>query len=159
MSLPPNWSDCYFIVHATPDQVWSTARRSYVPADDEAYLSWRKSFGRYPPAVFTHEELTEQLEAIYPSGAPITEAAFQRAIDAHIENTAKARQYSSAVACASYATSTIPAWKAEAEAFVAWRDSVWAYVFTELGKVQADERQPPLPEAFIAELPSMEWPT
>lgn len=83
---------------------------------------------------------------------------FEEAIEAHIEATATERDYSSATRLASYVASTKPAWKAEAEAFVAWRDDVWEYVFAELAKVQAGTRTEPTIEDFIAELPQIAWP-
>jgi hypothetical protein len=85
-------------------------------------------------------------------------SAFQHAIEAHIEAVAATREYSSAVSLASYAASTIEQWQAEAVAFIAWRDAVWTYVLTELGKAQAGQRQIPLVHALIAELPAIEWP-
>ena len=90
--------------------------------------------------------------------AEIAMKLFEEAIEAHIEATAAERDYSSATRLASYVASTKPAWKAEAEAFVAWRDDVWEYVFAELAKVQAGEREEPTVEAFIAELPAITWP-
>ena len=83
---------------------------------------------------------------------------FEEAIEAYIEATAAERDYSSATRLASYVASTKPAWKAEAEAFVAWRDDVWEFAFAELAKVQAGTRDEPTVEAFIAELPKIVWP-
>lgn len=85
-------------------------------------------------------------------------AAYSAAITAHLEATARSRSYDSALSLASYVASAIPAWAAEAAAFVAWRDAVWAYALTEMGKVQAAERAPPTVEALIAELPVIAWP-
>lgn len=42
-----------------------------------------------------------------------------------IESTAKSLGYDSMISAASYVTSTIPQYKKEAKALVAWRDSVW----------------------------------
>lgn len=86
------------------------------------------------------------------------QSAYQREIERLIETTATSRGYSSTVSLASYATSTIPQWKAEADAFIAWRDAVWLKALTELGKVQQGEREPPVLEAFMEELPAMVWP-
>ena len=90
---------------------------------------------------------------------------FEKAIKAHIEATAQDvnpntghQRYSSAQSCVSYINSTKPAWKAEAEAFVAWRDDVWEVAFAELAKVMAGERDQPSIEALIAELPKIAWP-
>lgn len=84
---------------------------------------------------------------------------FRQAIEAHVDQVAQERQYSGAVSISTYENSTNPAWAAEAQAFVAWRDAVWIYAFTELAKVQAEERPAPESvEAFVAELPEMVWP-
>jgi hypothetical protein len=85
-------------------------------------------------------------------------SAYQREIERKIESIAAERGYSSAVSAASYVSSSVPQWAAEASAFVAFRDAVWAYALGELAKVQAGQRQPPSLAALIAELPAMEWP-
>lgn len=51
--------------------------------------------------------------------------AARSAIDAHVEAQARALMYNSAAHIAGYAASTVPQWRAEALAFVAWRDQVW----------------------------------
>lgn len=104
-------------------------------------------------------EPVEVVEPEPPVDTPLTAAHFQAAIERHVDQVAQQRSYSSAVSLASYVASTIPQWKAEANAFVAWRDAVWVKALTELGKVQMGVR--PAPEstgAFIGELPEIEWP-
>jgi hypothetical protein len=83
------------------------------------------------------------------------QAGYTAAIEAHVEATARARGYTSAVSCATYAASTIPAWQAEGAAFVAWRDDVWTAALAMLAAVQAGGA---IPESPIAGLPEMEWP-
>ncbi len=83
---------------------------------------------------------------------------FRAAIQSHVDQTAKARRYDNGVSLASYVASSNPAWAAEAQAFVAWRDAVWAYAYTELDKVLAAEREQPSVEEFIDELPVIAWP-
>jgi hypothetical protein len=87
-----------------------------------------------------------------------TKADFEDAIEAHIDATAAERGYANSTRLASYVASTTQAWKAEAEAFVEWRDDVWVYVFAELDKVMSGKRDEPTVEAFIAELPKIKWP-
>ena len=53
----------------------------------------------------------------------------RHAIDTHVEEQAKALGYNRAAHLAGYATSTVPDWQAEAQAFVAWRDQVWQAAF------------------------------
>lgn len=85
---------------------------------------------------------------------------FRAAIQSHVDETARSRRYDSGNSLASYVASTNPTWAAEAAAFVAWRDAVWAYAYAELDKVTAvpPQREVPTVETFIAELPAMVWP-
>jgi len=83
------------------------------------------------------------------------QAAYTDAIKAHVEATAQARGYSSALSCASYAGSTVPAWQAEGAAFMIWRDDVWEAALAMLAAVQAGGA---IPESPIAGLPEMVWP-
>lgn len=89
----------------------------------------------------------------------LTEADYGRAIQAHVDSTARARGYLDGTTCASYAGSSITAWDADATAFKAWRDAVWSYAYGELADVQAGTRTPaPSIDEIIAELPAMTWP-
>lgn len=111
----------------------------------------------YPHIVISETNaFVDEQDQVSRTYAP-DQAAYQRAIENHIEAAATSRGYSSTVSLASYVTSTIPQWKAEADAFTAWRDAVWSYVFTELAKAQAGERAIPSLEEFITELPVIEW--
>jgi hypothetical protein len=57
---------------------------------------------------------------------PPTLAQYETAIAAHVEAVAASRSYSSSAAsCAGYVNSDVPAWSAEAAAFVTW----WAAVY------------------------------
>ena len=82
-------------------------------------------------------------------------ASITRAIDAHVDAQAKALAYSSSVHLAGYATSTVDHWQAEAQAFVAWRDSVWQVAIAMLADAEASGEAPSV-EDVIAALP--EWP-
>lgn len=83
---------------------------------------------------------------------------YKNAIVHLLDTTAQARRYDGAVSLATYVGSTIPAWNAEALAFTAWRDQVWAYTYTELEKVMTGQREQPSVETFLFELPVMIWP-
>lgn len=83
---------------------------------------------------------------------------YRIAIENHVDAVAQSRAYSGGVSLASYVASTNPAWAAEAQAFVAWRDGVWAYAYAELDKVQTGQRPQPTVEAFIGELDPIAWP-
>jgi len=93
-----------------------------------------------------------------PEPGPPTLEDYRIAIQTHIDATARQRDYDGGVSCASYVNSTNPQWAAEAQAFVAWRDSVWSYAFQELAKVENGEREQPTIDEFLSELPQIEWP-
>ena len=82
-------------------------------------------------------------------------ASTTRAIDAHVEAQAKALHYNSSAHLASYVASSVAEWAAEAQAFVAWRDSVWQAVIAMLAGAEASGEQPSV-EDVLAALP--EWP-
>ena len=80
-------------------------------------------------------------------------AAIAAAIDARIEDQARALGYNSAAHLAGYAASTVPQWAAEAQAFVAWRDAVWLAAFeAEAAAVKAGA--PPDPAVVLDALPA-----
>lgn len=84
------------------------------------------------------------------AGPTITD--YENAIQNLVDSTARERQFRDGVTLASYIGSTKPKWAAEAQAFVAWRDNVWSYAYSELAKVQAAQRQQPTVEQFLAEI-------
>lgn len=102
----------------------------------------------------TPEEIAE-LEAAAPRP---TLDDYENAIQSVVDATAKEKLFRDGVTLASYTASTNPQWAAEAAAFVAWRDAVWAYAYAELAKVQAGEREQPSPADFLTELPAIVWP-
>jgi hypothetical protein len=89
---------------------------------------------------------------------PSTLEEYQSAIQSMVDGTARSKQFNDGVTLASYAASTVGPWAAQANIFVAWRDSVWQYAYSELGKVQVGEREQPTVEAFLLELPQIVWP-
>lgn len=94
-----------------------------------------------------------------PAQVNTTVDDYANAVSWKIETVAQERGYSSAVACASYVNSTIPAWAAEAAEFLAWRDRVWVFVYAQMALAQSGQRQQPSVAALVAELPVMTWPT
>ncbi len=95
--------------------------------------------------------ITAETKAAAAQAAFVAEV--QQAVDAYVETTAKAKGYNGAAHCASYVASTVPAWAAEAQAFVAWRDAVWLAVYAGM-----DDPAPASVDDVIAALPSIAWP-
>jgi len=86
------------------------------------------------------------------------QSAYEAAIEDHIDSIAKSRGYSSGVSLSRYGFSTIPQWKAEADAFNAWLDAVWSFSIASLADVVEGREQPPALDKFIASLPVIRWP-
>ena len=87
-----------------------------------------------------------------------TMSVYEEAIQAHVDAKPRERAFRDGVTLASYASSTNPAWQAEALAFISWRDEVWGYAYAELAKVLAGARERPTVEVFLTELPVLNWP-
>jgi hypothetical protein len=93
-----------------------------------------------PPSPPTPEEIQRQIAA---------------AIDAHVEAQARTLQYNSAAHLVGYVASTVPDWRAEAEAFVAWRDAVWLTAITKQAEAMQTGTAPSVKDVIEA-LPK--WP-
>lgn len=94
-----------------------------------------------------------------PVAAPTVDD-YRRAIDAHVEETARAWGYNSAAHIAGYAASTVTQWAAEATAFIAWRDAMWLAAIAKLAAIQAGQQPAPASvSALIATLPAAVRPT
>ena len=78
-----------------------------------------------------------------------------QAIDRHVEDQAKAMEYNSAARLAGYANSTVPEWKADADAFIAWNDACWVAAIAMLADAEASGEAPRV-EDVLAALP--DWP-
>jgi hypothetical protein len=89
---------------------------------------------------------------------PPTVEDYRVAIQALVDSAARSRNYNDGTALAGYKDSTVPKWSTEAIAFIAWRDAVWLYAYSELDKVTAGERAQPTVNDFLTELPAIDWP-
>lgn len=164
--IPFTENDWYWRVVGKPG-FWSSAAGDYVPtlpvgwhatAEDAEAAGVPLDEARLPSYGGSEEELSQALRKYGLPGPVQTQADYADAIQAHVDAAARSRSYADAVSLASYVASTVPVWAAEAQAFVSWRDAVWMYAHTELGRVLAGERAQPTVSALVAELPAMTWP-
>ncbi|MDL2266754.1 hypothetical protein LJC46_02045 [Desulfovibrio sp. OttesenSCG-928-G15] len=86
------------------------------------------------------------------------QAAFTAAIQARLDTFAQGRNYDSALACATYATSTNPRFAAEGQYMVEARDATWATGYEILDAVISGARAMPTIDDVLAELPPLSWP-
>jgi hypothetical protein len=87
-----------------------------------------------------------------------TRARFEHAIQEMVDAKPLEKDFRDGVTLASYAASTNPVWQAQALAFIAWRDEVWAYAYTQLELALTGQRDIPTVEDFLSELPVISWP-
>lgn len=79
------------------------------------------------------------------------------AVQEHMDSTARERNYDDIQSVCTYALSTNPKFKAEAEACIAWRDAVWTYCYTVIDDVMSGKRAVPTAQELINELPKLDW--
>ena len=83
---------------------------------------------------------------------------YTAALDAFIDAKARERGYDNRVTCSMRAGYAGP-YHAECLAFALWMDACYQQGTQALAEVMAGKRNAPTPEAFLAELPPMVWPT
>lgn len=116
---------------------------------------------------FTMEEFLDELAAAGISAttapAPIiqppTQESYVSAIQAHVDEAARSKGYENGFSLAGYVASTNPGWSAEASVFIAWRDSVWEYAYSQMSSIAAGLRPQPTIAGLVKELPVISWPT
>jgi len=85
-------------------------------------------------------------------------AQYDAAVQQRLDDFAKTRNYTNIMSAATYATSTVPKFKAEGQYAVEARDATWAKCYEVLAAVEAGTRPMPTLEELIAELPTLVWP-
>lgn len=86
-------------------------------------------------------------------------AAYERAVQAHMDSAAQAAGYDDIKTAVTYADEpAVAKFQQQGAAFRAWRSLCWAYCYAQLDAVQAATRTQPTIEAFIAELPALVLP-
>lgn len=81
------------------------------------------------------------------------------AIQAMLDTKVQERRYYNILSACSYAPSTNPTFRAEANTCLAWRDAVWAQAYAVLDQVNAGTLAQPTVDELLAMLPTMTWPT
>jgi hypothetical protein len=79
------------------------------------------------------------------------------AVQAHLDNTARTRNYDNILSACTYATSIHEPFQMEGQACVEWRDSVWLYCYQVMYAVQNGLRALPTEAELLAEIPTINW--
>ena len=87
-----------------------------------------------------------------------TVAQYTAAVQKHLDDFARTQNYDGILSAASYATSTVPKFKAEGQYAVEARDATWAKCYEVLAAVEAGSRPMPTLDKLLADLPVLTWP-
>ena len=93
---------------------------------------------------------------VEPTGEEI-KVAIINAVQAKLDEACKTKGYDNGFACASYATSSVPSFKSEAESFIEWRDTCWCLCYDLLEKYLQGSIPRPTVDDVLNKLPNMEW--
>ena len=85
-------------------------------------------------------------------------AQYDAAVQQRLDDFAKTRNYTNIMSAATYATSTVPKFRAEGQYAVEARDATWAKCYEVLAAVEAGSRPMPTLDELLAELPVLTWP-
>ena len=133
----------------SPSIIVRLADGAHIPTDPanteyQAYLEWLAE-GNTPLPV--DPPTPEQIVAQYTA-----------AVQKHLDDFARTRGYDGIMSAATYATSTVPKFKAEGQYAVEARDATWAKCYEVLAAVEAGSRPMPTLDKLLAELPVLTWP-
>ena len=113
-----------------------------------------------PAGYFTPEEWQAAHPAPEPQPPTAEEqlAAFTAAIQAHLDDFARTRNYDGILSAATYATSTVGKFRAEGQYAVEARDATWSKGYAIMDDVLAGARPMPSLAEVLDELPPLAWP-
>jgi hypothetical protein len=98
-----------------------------------------------------------ELAAPMPAAAPEV-LDYTAAVQAMLDAKPRERRYDGILSATTYATSTVPKFKAEGQACVEWRDAVWARCYDLMAEVEAGKLARPSVDELLAMMPDLVWP-
>lgn len=129
-----------------PDVVVREPDEIYIPRDHRLWVEYEAWLAEgNTPTPLPLPTFEEVLAAVTPG------------VQAWMDGVVQQKGYDSVVSCATYATSGVAGFKADADAVVAWRDAVWtaAYAWRDGLGGQLPQELPSI-EDVIAQLPQPE---
>ena len=85
-------------------------------------------------------------------------AQYTAGVQQHLDTFARTRSYDGILSAATYATSTVPKFKAEGQYAVEARDATWAKCYEILAAVEGGTSPMPTEAELLSELPALVWP-
>lgn len=130
-------------VEYTSDQIRNAAGNEFQICNEYMHLDGDNNwYFEIPSTVVTPEQRIKEI---------------QDAVQNLLDSKAKEKMYDSALSIATYAISSDEIFKAEADAFVVWRDRCWRKCYDILAQFQSGEIEMPSVENVIEQLPTFDW--
>lgn len=129
----------------------------YKTLDNELHALDEEKFAEFLPTGYVQLTDVEYLEIVSNKNkvANAKPAAYEKATWLLLDELAKEWKYDSMTEVATYLTSKVAKYKAEAEILIAWRDSTWETCDAIIAKIEnAAEDAPTTVEDFLAKLPT-----
>ena len=82
---------------------------------------------------------------------------YELAIEDLMDKKAQEKYYKNADRLMAYTSSTKQQWKAEADTFIGWRDDMFEYCFNVMQDIVNQNRNAPMVQEFLNELPEIVW--
>lgn len=79
------------------------------------------------------------------------------AVQFHMDETARTRNYDGILSLCTYATSTNPKFRAEGQSGVEWRDAIWSKCYQIMEEYYLGQIPIPTVESLLEELPIFTW--
>ncbi|QJE03037.1 hypothetical protein HH212_26130 [Massilia forsythiae] len=121
-----------------------------IPVEPAVALNW---------CTYRANEARDGVELAPPApAAPPEVLDYTAAVQAMLDAKPKERRYDGILSACTYATSTVPRFKAEGQACVEWRDAVWARCYQLMADVEVGKMPRPTVDELLAMLPELMWP-
>lgn len=141
--------------HGLPGGNFIPAHAIHVPKEDKDKLY--KDRGKWHWENGVSKAYVKPPELIQAEAEAAIQKSMVDAVQNHLDDVAKTKNYDGILSLCSYANSTKSKFKAEGTAGVKWRDDCWEYCYQVLEDVKAGNRTVPTPEELVLELPTINW--
>jgi hypothetical protein len=134
----------------------------YIQAPPESHINRMLEVDDATAATWTSyraNEARDGVELAPPAPAALPDVSdYTAAVQAMLDAKPRERRYDGILSAATYATSTVPKFKAEGQACVEWRDAVWARCYDLMADVEAGKLARPSVDELLAMMPNLVWP-
>jgi hypothetical protein len=139
-----------------------TLEGCYIQAPPESHINHMIEVDSVTAAAWTSFRANEARDGVelvpLPQAAPPDVLDYTTAVQSMLDAKPRERRYDGILSATTYATSTLPKFKAEGQACVEWRDAVWARCYELMADVESGKLARPSVDELLTMLPNLVWP-